>query len=244
MPPLETGVSAADLGADPELLSRRFVNPEQAAPVTGPDTAPNASAQARQPVAVPLGAGAPTPPSPAKYNPEAALTQHLLKLHPDLEPEHLDFAKNYLRAKMQKDAFKKMGKENRAHATEYMVALRDYDRTLHAAEKDAEELSLLKKSYEGEVAGAGGTPPQGLIHPKDDPQLQARFTKTKAAVLAADARRKASWDLMQKHYKKATGHDLDEKHALSPMTIRMLMMGDDKDLDPTEDLVDEHVRSR
>jgi hypothetical protein len=241
--PLNTGVSAADLGVNPDLMQP--INPEQAAPIEGPDTAPNASAQARQPAAAPLGGGAPpSPVAPQKYNPEKALEEHLRKLHPDLEPEHLDFAKNYYRGKMQKEAFKKMGKEHRGHATEYMVSLRDYDRTLHAAEKDAEELSMLKKSYEGEVAGAGGTPPPGLIHPKDDPQLQARFTKTKAAVLAADARRKAAWDVMQKHYKKTTGHELDEKHALSPMAIRMLMMGDDKELDPTEDLVDEHVRSR
>lgn len=244
MPPLDTGVSAADLGADPELLSRRFVNPEQAAPVTGPDTAPNASAQARQPAAVPLGAGAPTPPSPAKYNPEAALTQHLLKLHPDLEPEHLDFAKNYLRAKMQKDHFEKQGKEARAHATEYMTALRDYNRALHHAEQDVEELSMLKKSYEGEVAAAGGTPPQGLVHPKDDPSLQARFTKTKASVMAADARRKAAWHQLQAHHKQTTGQELRPEHELSPMAIRLLMMGDDPKNDPTEDMADEYARRR
>lgn len=196
---------------------------------------------AQQPTA---GAQPGAQPAAQKYDPRMALEGHLKKLFPDLSSDDLDFASNYMRAKFQVQAFKKMGKENRAHATEYMVSLRDYDRALRNAERDAEELQGMKRAYGAEVKKYGGKAPEGLLDPLKDPELQKRFAKTKADVIAADGRRKAAWEQLQGHYKKTTGQELKDDHELSPFAIRMLMMGNEPDADPTEDLADEHYRGR
>lgn len=198
-----------------------------------------------QPGAAAMPGAVPNPnPQAAKqpYNPEQAFEAHMRKQFPDITPEELDYAKSTAKARMQQYHFKRSGKENRALATEYMVALRSYDAALRNAERDAQEFTDLKKAYQGEVNKYKGQVPPGLIHPKDDPSLQARFAKTKAAVIAADGRRKKAWNDLQGHYKKTTGQELDDKNELSPMAIRMLMMGNDKGFDETEDLVDEYHR--
>lgn len=219
----------------------------QAAPMQAPPAQPVAPMQPQQAqagaAAMPGAVPDPTAQKKQPYNPEQAFEAHMRSRYPDITKEELNYAQSVVKAKVQQDNFKRMGKENRARATEYMVALRSYDAALRNAERDAQEFTDLKKAYQSEVDKYKGQVPAGLMHPKDDPSLQARFAKSKAAVIAADARRKKAWHELQSHYKTTTGQELDDKSELSPMAIRMLMMGDEKGLDQTEDLVDEYHRA-
>lgn len=214
--PLDTGVSAYQLAPETD---------EMAAASQARDTRmAQAGATAGRPAAPALGGPAPAAAAPAatKYDPEQALRAHLQKQFPDMTPDHWNFAKNFYKSKVYQHNMKQLGAEHSTMLGDYLHHLLLTDAEKRRVRANAEESRMLERAYNEEVKAAGGTPPAGLIAPKDRPDLQARFTKDVASHNAADATRHEKFLRLDKYLKEKTGHGLDEE-LLDPMMIKLMV---------------------